>query len=403
MSDPKKEGEGLKGAAFSGGKSSLETVLGFLKRTLAEGCFDALLLPVKAPGGDSFPYVLVQDKALLEDRGSPLPPIMPVQGGKAVSSLTRRGKAPRKVAALMRPCEVRATIELFKLAQVDLENIFLISIDCPGVLPVKDFAADPEKGMAAFGEVLEKWGDRKVRPVCQICHRFTAPLSDDGAGMVVDLHIGLLGIEDGEVLLIPYSPAGEEILAKLDLVPAAGGDILSAWRDRANELTKKRGEERRRAQEEMKSKVRGLNNLLETFDKCINCHNCMRVCPVCYCRLCYFDSEAVKHPPDDYLRRAGDWGSIRFLPDTILFQVGRMSHMSLSCVSCGTCEDACPMDIPVAQVFSLVADEAQEYFGYLPGRSTDEPIPLATYKEEELEEVEDAPQGASSETKEKDG
>ncbi len=61
------------------------------------------------------------------------------------------------------------------------------------------------------------------------------------------------------------------------------------------------------------------------------------------------------------------------------------------------------MDIPVAQVFSLVADEAQEYFGYLPGRSTDEPIPLATYKEEELEEVEDAPQGASSETKEKDG
>ena len=65
--------------------------------------------------------------------------------------------------------------------------------------------------------------------------------------------------------------------------------------------------------------------------------------------------------------------------------------MTLSCISCGACEDACPMEIPVAQVFSLVAEETQGLFGYLPGTSIDEPIPLVAYKEEELQEVEYSP------------
>ena len=81
---------------------------------------------------------------------------------------------------------------------------------------------------------------------------------------------------------------------------------------------------------------------------------------------------------------------MRFLPDTLLFQMGRMMHMSIACVSCGSCEDACPVSIPVAQVFSMIADETQELFGYISGRSLDEPIPLVTYKEEELHEMEDA-------------
>jgi formate dehydrogenase subunit beta len=65
-----------------------------------------------------------------------------------------------------------------------------------------------------------------------------------------------------------------------------------------------------------------------------------------------------------------------------------MLHMSLSCVSCGACEDACPTAIPVAQVFSLVGNQNQEEFNYVPGRSRDEPLPLRVYKEEEFEEVE---------------
>ena len=64
--------------------------------------------------------------------------------------------------------------------------------------------------------------------------------------------------------------------------------------------------------------------------------------------------------------------------------------MSISCVSCGACEDACSMSIPVSQIFSMIADKTQGLFDYVSGRSLDEPIPIVAYKEEELKEVEDA-------------
>ena len=81
-------------------------------------------------------------------------------------------------------------------------------------------------------------------------------------------------------------------------------------------------------------------------------------------------------------------GGLRLPPETLLFHIGRMLHMSLSCVSCGACEDACPTSIPVAQVFSLVADRNQKAFEYIPGRSLDEPLPLRVYEEKEFGEVE---------------
>ena len=64
--------------------------------------------------------------------------------------------------------------------------------------------------------------------------------------------------------------------------------------------------------------------------------------------------------------------------------------MSLSCVSCGACEDACPVSIPVAQVFCMIGDETQGLFEYVSGRDITETLPLKTYEEEELSEVEDA-------------
>ena len=113
----------------------------------------------------------------------------------------------------------------------------------------------------------------------------------------------------------------------------------------------------------------------------------MSVCPICYCRQCYFDSEAMKLPPENYLLRAETKGALRFPSDTLLFHLGRMSHMSLSCISCGTCEDACPMSIPVAQIFNLVADKNQNLFDYIPGKNIEEPLPLVDYKEDELQEI----------------
>jgi formate dehydrogenase subunit beta len=373
------------GAVFPAEGGVEEGILDCIRQALVKGCFDAVLVPVKVPAGDSFAYLLVQDEALLEG-AHPLSPIMPVQGARALSSITRLGKGRSRIGAIMRPCEVRATIELSKLAQVELENVTLISIDCPGVLPLADWVRDQGKSEDAFKGLLERWDGEAARPVCQTCDKFSTTGGED-------LHIGTLGPNDSSILLIPRSPKGEAFLDQLGISPK---EDISGWTNKVSELTEERRERRERAQKEFEAKIVGLDNLLDTFSNCINCHNCMRVCPICYCRQCFFDSDKMDFTFEDYLARAEKQGGLRFPPETLLFHIGRMVHMSLSCVSCGACEDACPMLIPVAQVFSLVGDRNQAAFDYHPGRSKEEPLPLRFYQEEEFEEVEDSYAGVSA-------
>jgi len=356
-----------------------KTIIDFLDKAVEKKVFDAVIVPMKTPAQDSYSYVLVKEKSLLKEDGVPLPPTMFIQGAKAVSSITRRGKPPMKIAAVMRPCEIRAAIEIAKLGQIDLENIFLISMDCPGVLPTSDFLKDPKKHEQLFEEAIQKNDDSIMRPVCQIC--------DKSSMIAGDLHIGTVGTKKGTFLIISNTSKGENVLKELGYTL---NESIESWQKKVTAISADKKKKRKKAHAELKSKVSGLKNLVETFSECINCHNCMRVCPVCICRLCYFDSDKVKHTADDYLSRAKSKGSMRFLPDTTLFQMGRMMHMSISCVSCGACEDACSMSIPVAQIFSMIADETQSVFDYVSGRSIDEPIPLVAYEKEELSSVEDA-------------
>lgn len=364
------------------GKTSGEGISDFLRGMLDRGYFDAALLPMRVPAGDSFAWVLLsgwaaQDRSLLS-AAAPFAPVMPVQGAKSLSSITRQGKSTQRIVAVMRPCEWRAAVELSKLQQLDLANIFVITYDCPGVVPLSDWLADPSGAKQLWERALEDWQGEGMRPLCQICDRFSMV---DQAGSPPDLHIGLLGRGDGRPLLLAGSRWGEELLEECEVAPE---EEIKDWEEWVREATLRRREKRRKTFRELSSQVKGYDKLLQTFGKCINCHNCMRACPLCHCRQCYFESSALKLDPQNYIRRAERKGGLKLPPDTLLFHLGRMSHIALSCLSCGSCEDACPMSLPVGQVVSLVAQEAQELFDYSPGESMEAALPLVAYKEEEL-------------------
>jgi formate dehydrogenase subunit beta len=400
-----------KAASLPGQGGIQKAVTGFLKKTLEQGCFEALLVPVKVPETTSYAWVLAKDPALL-DIANPLPPVMSVQGGRALSSLTKHGSPLLRIGAVLRPCEARAAVELTKLKQINLDNVRLITIDCPGALPLADYFTDYEKSLERFKVVTEKWGeDESVRPACARCHRFSLPALDDiPPGRIssrnetsqtsVDIHIGLLGENKDEVLLIPAAPSGAEILEKLGLPLDRS---LAGWEIKVKDIKEKKQEKRKAAHEEFKKEITGLGHFLSVFDNCLNCHNCMRVCPVCYCQQCYFDSQTQHYSPQIYLERARKRGALRFPLDPLLFHLGRMSHMVLSCVSCGACEDACPVSIPVGKVFSWVADETQPGFDYSAGMDQGEPLPLQSFLKNEFCEVEtpsECAQTQSTEVKE---
>jgi formate dehydrogenase subunit beta len=366
-----------KGASLRAEGGIRKGIIDFVKQGLKQGAFDAVFMPSRVPTGDSFAYFLIRDEAFLEG-ASPLPPIMPVQGARVISSITRRGKGKNRIAAIMRPCEARATIELAKLAQVNLEYITTITMDCPGVIPLSNYFEGAGEGDKLFEDASQNWNKEPMRPVCRICDKFSASGGQD-------IHIGTLGTKSGSILLIPNSSKGEDILRRLDI---SQEEDISGWEARVNKLIDEKKKERKHNNDALRANIERIDRLAEAFSTCINCHNCMRVCPICYCRQCHFDSDKMKFSFEDYFTRAEARGGLMIPTDTLLFHIGRMLHMSLSCVSCGMCEDACPMAIPVAQIFTLVGDRNQEAFSYIPGRNVDEPLPLTTFEEDEFQEVE---------------
>ncbi|MDD1770204.1 MAG: hypothetical protein LUO79_03875 [Methanomassiliicoccales archaeon] len=362
-----------KSASFHFNGDASSTLREVLREGMIGGIFDAVLVPVPVPGGDGYAHILIKDRRLLE-RAVPLPPIIPKASGKAVVSLTRRGKGDLKVAIVLRPCEMRGAVELIKLGQIEPTNLTFITMDCPGALPLQDFAGDHEGQKRRFAETESFDDDRHVRPICRICVNMSL-----GAA---DLHLGLKARTANAVPLISQSEKGQRLL---DAIGSTSRE-LSDWDRKVDKAASRRVKQRGEWHESFAPKVQGTDNLLNALSTCINCHNCMRACPVCYCRLCYFDSEHLRHEPSDYLAQARRKGGLRFPPDMMLFHLGRMNHIGLTCVSCGMCEDACPAGIPIAQMFSLVSERAQRTFDYSPGRDASDPLPLMVYREQELEE-----------------
>lgn len=341
-------------------------ILDFLLSLLEKRKVDAFLLPIKIPSGDYYNYILTDRKEIIE-KAKPIPPVMPAGGARALQSFTRLGNPKKKIGVIMSPCQIKAGIELYKIKQVRLENLYLFTYTCPGVFPSKKYFENPNE----MEEKFERGEYGEIREVCKICDKF------DNA--YVDVYIG---IKDNKIYPIPRTEKGKELLKgfKIEKSPE--------WEDELKKIKEERQRRKEKFMREFEKEIEGIDALLSIFSKCVNCHNCMRACPVCYCRQCFFDSDALKLSSENYLLRAKNKGALRFPTDTLLFHLGRMSHMIFSCVNCGNCEDACPMDIPIGKIFTFVAEKIQKEFGYIAGRDPEEKLPLVIYQEEEFEWVE---------------
>ncbi|MCP3951239.1 MAG: formate dehydrogenase, partial [Desulfobacterales bacterium] len=115
----------------------LGTLQGFLKSILEREEISAILAPWRLPMKNMVMPTLVTDPQQL-DRVDPLSPAFPLNGAKVVSRLTRKTSGS-KVATVMRPCEIRAFIELVKLNQGRIEDLVIIGIDCLGAYRNTDY------------------------------------------------------------------------------------------------------------------------------------------------------------------------------------------------------------------------------------------------------------------------
>ena len=347
---------------------------------LEQDVVQAVFLPMRQPDGVMVMHTLVRDPAHL-DGLDPLAPVTPTSAARLLSALTFK-KPGYRIAAFLRPCDLRAYMELVKLKQADLEQVLVITTDCTGRLEPRDFLAlvaeEGDRAALAFHERAVGGDDTLARvPACRVCEH---PVHDRA-----DLALRLLGVDlNRELILCAQTDEGRAALDSLDLeeTPEPEGRV-----EQIDALMKTRTtarDEMFREYEEKASSFAGLRDLLKT---CINCYNCRAACPVCYCRECVFLTDTFRHDPEQYFRWAGKRGQVKLPTDTAFFHITRMIHIGTLCVGCGQCSTACPMDLPVMELFRTAAHRAQARFGYEPGRSPEEPLPMAVFEDQEFLEL----------------
>jgi formate dehydrogenase subunit beta len=280
------------------------------------------------------------------------------------------------IALVLRPCEIRALVELVKLQQATLEPFLVIGVDCWGAYSVLDYAAKASEGegnSSVTADFLKQVTvgnlPENLCGACQVC-QYPAPT-------YADIAIQLIGEDiDQQISADACTDLGKEVFNALGLEATPESD------------------QREKALEELKGqkmKLIGQDQieLLETISSlCVNCKNCRAVCPICYCKQCVFDGDIFKYPLDKYLIWSGKKGVLTMPPDKLLFHLTRMSHVATSCVACGRCESACPNGIPLGRIYQKISTAAQEALSYVAGRSLDEDLPLTTFREDELSVVE---------------
>jgi formate dehydrogenase (coenzyme F420) beta subunit len=362
-------------------KDPLRTIAQLMTSILKLDDVSAVLAPMQLPMEKQIMPMLVTDPERLE-RVDPLAPAFPLSTAKVVSRLTRKTLGG-KIVALLRPCEIRAFIELEKLNQGDNRELVMVAVDCLGAYPNKDYyrvvGDDLRATSLQFYEnaMAGETGEIDLAPACKVC---TQPFGE-GA----DIQIGLLGRQTGDPLIVTAATdAGIGLLSQLDLETA---EVGQARQEATEALMVQRQAARDKMMAETTEATSSLEKLTTYLAHCTNCYNCRVACPVCYCKECVFVTDAFNHDPVQYLQWAQRKGEVKMPTDTVFYHITRLAHMSTACVGCGQCSNACPNDIPVAELFMTISQRTQKAFDYQAGRSLDEKPPLSVFKEDEFEEV----------------
>ncbi len=274
------------------------------------------------------------------------------------------GAQKEKIGLVARPCDTRAIIELVKLRQINLDNLFVVVIEDRGMMPkagrnikkIKDVDhTKVVKEIIGDKGLIVKLADGSVKEldlaVAANCLRCVNKLP-----IVADLSVSDLGIpiDSDEIILKVYSDAGSDVLEKsgIDKKPLPD-DVKKANVEKYDEIVEKARAKRVKDLEEW-DKIPQEEKIAQ-LQKCTMCGMCIRGCPVCYCVDCILQKK----------RKAKTINKETY-------QLTRVAHVADRCVECGNCDNNCPMNLPLSLYFQSLNETFKEKFSYESGMSADD-------------------------------
>jgi len=306
-------------------KSAEQGLIDFLGFLLENDKVSAVFTLRKTGKESVFDYGLITDPQMLKDT-IPLHPYMPANVGQQLSRFTPMKKP---IAVVIKPCELRGFIELVKRSQGTLDHFLLISTTCGGAFRFETTVkGQGDEHLPDYWEAVTQGENfEAIRPTCKACEYFV-PMNGDVTVSLVGENL------DNECVFVLHTEKARKMAEGFEGEESEGelgSSVIDALRE-------KRQAEKAKLFEEI--------GMIEK----------------------------------ELLRK----GALRLPSDTILYQIGRLNHMSFSCVGCGMCTEICPAGIPVSAIFMRTGEETAKIFDYVPGRDVNEPVPVTVYKEEEL-------------------
>lgn len=324
----------------------------FIKAVWLKGELDGLVVSLSGNGVPrSKPYILASPQEL--EMVNPFKPLMAVNAAKYLPELLR--KTPEAhLGVILRPCEMRALIEMSKREAFVTEGLLTICIDCLGTYPAQDFQWRASRSGSARDLTSEALhfaraggiAAYRYRSACQMC------LSPQAHG--AHLNLGVLGLPVRQHLLVQARDAITADWLQMDhLADRTASPATMAQYDRTTARLAARNARTRERITRGLSEVlpSDVDALIQQFETCGACHECLDNCPIC----------AVDCPRQD--------AEGRLLREDV-------RRWMMSCAGCGMCEQACPHHLPLSAIFHHIKEQLVEPYSYSPGRSVEEPLPL---------------------------
>jgi len=305
----------------------LRAVRNFIAAIWRHAGLDGVFVPLPKLPKNTVHAVIIRHPDEL-GKVNPILPLMKINIARLIPELLQRNPEKR-LAVVLRPCEMRAFVEMAKRSAYAPKDVTTICIDCLGTYPPADFAwraqrkGSPDKLTQENIQFARQGGltAYRYRSSCQLC---VSPDAEYG-----DVNIGILGLPARQQILV--SSRTDAIADHLALPLLTDGVAPQTLVNQRKHLLAKLAERRNRTHERV---IAGLSEILPTdveglinlFKECGECQRCMEDCPICSV---------------DFPQKGSDGKYL--LPD--------IRRWLASCDGCGMCEQACPNHHPLSAIF----------------------------------------------------